>query len=162
MADIASAATAAGSRERPIERLHRDAYIRLNLVANAHGADIEAICRTEHLTEGHYRILWVLCLTDQPDGLPMGDIVDGLVNRAADATRLVDKLVRLDLAERHADPTDRRKVIVRATAAGRRTFLHLTDRIKAVHHQQWAGLTETELRQLSTLLHKALWGRSST
>lgn len=159
---MAPTATADSARERPIERLHRDAYIRLNLLANAHGADIDGLCRSEGLTEGHYRILWVLCLADQRDGLPMGDIVDGLVNRAADATRLVDKLVRLDLAERRADPSDRRKVIVRPTAAGRRAFLHLTDQIKAVHHQQWAGLTEAELRQLSTLLHKALWGRSST
>ncbi len=158
---MASTAPADSARERPIERLHRDAYIRLNLLANAHGADIDGLCRSEGLTEGHYRILWVLCLTDQRDGLPMGDIVDGLVNRAADATRLVDKLVRLEMVERHADSTDRRKVIVRPTANGRRTFLDLTDRIKAVHHRQWAGLTEAELRQLSTLLHKALWGRTS-
>jgi DNA-binding MarR family transcriptional regulator len=146
--------------EQPIERLHRDAYIRLALLAGAHGADIEAICRTEHLTEGHYRILWVLCLSDEVDGLTMGDIVDGLVTRAADATRLVDKLVRLDLVERLADQRDRRKVIVRPTEAGHRVFLRLTDRIKAVHHQQWAGLTKAELGQLSALLHKALWGRA--
>ena len=47
-----------------------------------------------------YAALWVLCLADAPDGLPMGALADGLLTRAADTTRLVDRLVKRRLATR--------------------------------------------------------------
>ena len=63
--------------------------------------------------------LWVLCLADDPDaGLPIGAVADGLLNRASDTTRLIDRLERAGLAERFPNPADRRGVLVRATRAG--------------------------------------------
>ena len=52
-------------------------------------------------------------------------------------------------------------VLVRVTASGRKVFLRLTRRIKALHRAQWQHLDSRELAQLSRLLAKALWGTES-
>lgn len=137
------------------DHLNRDAYICLSILATRFGADIERICAAHDLTEAHYRVLWVLCLSGSRAPLAMGDIVDGVVNKASDMTRLVDKLERLGHVERSASPDDRRRVMVRATASGRRVFSAITARIKAVHYDQWAGLDAEEMRTLVRLLQKA-------
>jgi DNA-binding MarR family transcriptional regulator len=149
--------TRAGGESRS-DRTHRNLYIHLSLLHGAWSAGVEALCGEEHLTEAHYRVLWVLCLTDKSDGLAMGEIADGLVNRASDLTRLVDKLVRQGLVSRKPDPQDGRRMIVKPTAAGRRVFGRLTLLIKGLHVDQMAGLTEREKSDLVTLLNKALWG----
>jgi DNA-binding MarR family transcriptional regulator len=63
----------------------------------------------------------VLCLTDDPAaGVPLGATADGLLNRASDTTRLVDRVVQARLVERMPNASDRRGVLVRATPAGAR------------------------------------------
>ena len=149
------------SAESRTDRTNRNLYIHLSLLHGAWSVGVESLCREEGLTEAHYRVLWVLCLTDSTDGLAMGEIADGLVNRASDLTRLVDKMERQGLVRRKPDPADRRRMIVNATAAGRRVFGRLTPRIKEMHVDQMAGLTEREKSELVTLLNKALWGGAS-
>ena len=141
-----------------VDDLNRDVYIFTNLVAARFSSDIERLCREENLTEAHYRILWVLCLSGSRDGLTMGEVVDGLVNKASDATRLVDKLERQGLATRRVSEHDSRKVIVSVTATGRRVFSRLTPKIKELHVEQMNGLTSADKKQLVSLLNKALWG----
>ena len=153
-----SAAARAGRKNS--DDLNRDVYIFLNIVAARYAADVDRVCREEDLTEAHYRILWVLCLADGNDGMTMGAIVDGLVNKAADATRLVDKLERQGLVRRTPLAEDRRKMIVKVTAAGRRVFARLTPRIKELHTVQMAGLTGPDKETLVSLLNSALWGYS--
>ena len=76
---------------------------------------MEEICREAGLTHPQYVALWTLCLTDDPDaGLPIGAVADGLLNRASDTTRLIDRLERAGLVERLPNPDDRRGVLVRA------------------------------------------------
>lgn len=140
--------------------LNRDVYILLNLVAVRYAAEVERLCREEDLTEAHYRVLWVLCLTESKEGLAMGGIVDGLVNKAADATRLVDKLARQGLVSRAPASEDRRRMMVKVTAAGRRVFARLTPRIKDLYVTQMAGLTNDDKSELVALLNAALWGNS--
>ena len=141
-----------------LDHLNRDGYIYLSVLSTKFGADIERICAEHDLTEGHYRILWVLCLRENNKPVPMGDIVDGVINKAADITRLVDKLVRLGHVQRSSSPEDKRRVMVRASASGRRTFTRITNDVKAIHYKQWNGLSTDELSQLVTLMKKALAG----
>lgn len=140
--------------------LNRDVYIFLNLLAATYAADVEKLCAAENLTESHYRILWVLCLSGSRKGMTMGEIVDGLVNKASDATRLVDKMERQGLVTRTPSVEDRRRMIVRVTPQGRKVFARLTPRIKKAHVTQMSGLNDTAKRELVTLLNTALWGYS--
>jgi DNA-binding MarR family transcriptional regulator len=153
------AITAEGSatREDLIDRLGRDAYITTFVASNVLTEQIEQLCRAEGISHAQYTALWVLCLSDTADGLPMGALVDGLLHRKADATRLVNILLDGGYVTRAPSPDDRRVVLVRPTPSGQRLFKRLTGEIKALHRRQWAALDTDELRQLIGLLNKALW-----
>jgi DNA-binding MarR family transcriptional regulator len=148
-------------REPDQDRLGRETFINLLLLSRRFGDQIEKVCREEQLTMSHYVVLWVVCLSHQPEGIPMGAIADGHLNRASDLTRLCDRLTSMGLLERFPSTTDRRVVLVRATQAGRGVFVRLTRRVKELHRTQWAGLDQRELDQLNRLLGKLLWGDAS-
>jgi DNA-binding MarR family transcriptional regulator len=137
----------------------REAHINVLLLANRHLDAIEEICAAHNITHSQYVALWNLCLHDDAEtGVPIGEIADGLLNRASDATRLIDRLARAGLAERLPNPTDRRSVLVRATAKGKRVFRAVTPKVQAYHGEQWSNLSARELDALNGLLFKALWG----
>lgn len=138
------------------DQLHRTSYIFLNVASGLLASDIERVCQTENLTEAHFRILWVLCRESESEGRPMGEIADGLINKAADLTRLVDKLEKLGLVERFRPTEDRRRVHACATARGKRVFSKLIREIQSLHVKQWRGLTMNEQRQLVSLLDKVI------
>ncbi|HEU0172455.1 MAG TPA: MarR family transcriptional regulator [Acidimicrobiales bacterium] len=146
-------------REPRQVRLAREAHVNVLVAANRFSDEMERRCRVDGISHAQYVALWVLCLSDDADdGLPMRALADGLLNRASDTTRLVDRLVDAGLAERFPSPGDRRLVLVRATAAGRDAFARVTRRVREFHRAQWAALSEAELTQLGDLLAKALWG----
>ena len=145
-------------RETPAVREARDVHVNVLLLANRSLDRLEDICRAEGLTHSQYVALWTLCLAEDPDaGIPVRAVADGLLNRASDTTRLIDRLERAGLAERLPNPSDRRGVLVRATADGRRRFAAVTPEIQAFHASQWDALDPAELDQLDALLKKALW-----
>jgi DNA-binding MarR family transcriptional regulator len=146
-------------REPKPVRVGRDVHVNVLLLANRSLDALEEICQGEGITHQQYVALWTLCLSDDPEaGLPIGAIADGLLNRASDTTRLIDRLERSRLAERLPNPTDRRSVLVRATAEGHRVFDAVTPELQEFHRRQWANLSPAEVDTLNTLLTKALWG----
>jgi len=152
-------------RERPrrlgepdIDRLGREAFINVFLASSRFTAQVEQLCREEGMAMSHYVVLWFLARRHAPDGVPMGAVADGHLNRASDATRLADRLIRLGYLERLTAAHDRRVVLVRMTPAGRDVFVRLTRKVKALHREQWNHLSVRELGELSGLLAKALWG----
>ncbi len=152
-------ASTRSARDRTSDQLARDTHLNVLLAASRFTDEMDQLCREEGITHHQYVALWVLCLTEGGDeGLPIGAIADGLLTRASDTTRLVDRLEKAGLAERLASPVDRRVVLVRATPAGRELFARFTPRLTAYHRSQWANLDASELRELRRLLHKALWG----
>jgi DNA-binding MarR family transcriptional regulator len=142
--------------------LGRDVHINVLLLADRNLAELEQMCATVGLTHQQYVVMWTLCLAEDPDaGIPMGAVADGLLNRASDTTRLVDRLERAGFAERIPHPDDRRSVLVRATAAGQRVFSEVTPMIQEFHRRQWSHLSAEELATLKSLVAKALWGAAT-
>ncbi len=137
----------------------RAVHVNVLLLADRNLGTLEEICRGDGITHQQYVALWTLCLADDPEiGMPIGTVADGLLNRASDITRLVDRLAKAGLAERLANPDDRRSVLVRATAEGQRVFASVTPRLQAFHRTQWSNLDAAEIETLDHLLAKALWG----
>ncbi len=149
-------------KEPEVDRLGRETFINLFLAANRFTEEVESVCKAEGLTMSHYTVLWVVCLSEEPGGIPMRVVADGVLTRAADATRLVDRLARDGYVEREPSEEDRRVVLVRATRSGRAVFQRLTAEVKELHRKQWAALTPTELRELRRLLVKSLWGEATS
>jgi DNA-binding MarR family transcriptional regulator len=146
-------------REPRAVAVGRGVHVNVLLLADRSLDALEAICHGEGITHQQYVALWTLCLADDPDeGMPMRAVSDGLLNRASDTTRLVDRLERAGLAERFPNPDDRRSVLVRATPEGRRVFAAVTPRLQAFHRDQWSNLSAAEIDILNHLLAKALWG----
>lgn len=149
-------------REPRAVRVGRDVHINILLLANRSLDALEAICHEQGLTHQQYVALWTLCLSDGAEaGLPVGAVADGLLNRASDVTRLVDRLERAGLVERLPNPNDRRSVLVRATAAGQRAFAAVTPKLQDFHRRQWSNLAPGEVDTLHVLLAKALWGEAA-
>jgi DNA-binding MarR family transcriptional regulator len=134
-------------------------HINVLLLANQSLDVLEEICQGNGITHQQYVALWTLCLTeDSGTGVPMGAVADGLLNRASDTTRLIDRLEKAGLAERLTNPTDRRSVLVRATPSGHRVFETVTPQLQEYHRRQWSNLSSDEVGVLHGLLAKALWG----
>jgi DNA-binding MarR family transcriptional regulator len=66
-----------------------------------------------------YSVLRVLQLSGPPYELTTGEIGDTVLRSSGGVTQIVDRLERTDLVERVSDRSDRRKVVVRLTPAGR-------------------------------------------
>jgi DNA-binding MarR family transcriptional regulator len=152
--------TALPIKEPEVDRVGREAFISLFLTAGRYTDEVEAVCKTEELTMSHYTVLWVVCLSQEPSGVAMRVVADGLLTRAADATRLVDRLTQDGYVTRANSEDDRRVVLVRATRSGRALFRRLTTKVKELHRSQWSALSLPEMRELRRLLVKSLWGDS--
>lgn len=144
------------------DRLGREAFITLYVVGSRFEEQLDAICRDLGISHPQYAVLWVVCLSEEPTGVAMGSLADGLLNRAADATRLVDRLVAAGLVTRAPATHDRRVVLVKPTARGREVFEIATAKIKALHREQFGALTQQEIIEMTRLLNKALWSSAST
>ena len=152
--------TGSPTREPDIDRVGREAFISLFLASSRFTGEVEAICKADGLTMSHYTVLWVLCLSEETGGVPMRVVADGLLTRASDATRLVDRLTKDGYVVRANSEKDRRRVLVRATRSGRTLFRKLTQAIKELHRSQWNALSLAEIRELRGLLVKSLWGEA--
>jgi len=66
-----------------------------------------------------YSVLRVLQLSGPPYELTTGELGDTVLRSSGGITQIVDRLERDGLVERVSDRSDRRKVVVRLTPAGR-------------------------------------------
>ena len=109
---------------RPFASPEEEAFLNLQRTANLLSQALAAFLRPHGLTPAQYNVLRIL-RGARPLGLPCGEVGARLVTPVPDVTRLLDRLERRGLTERHRDPDDRRVVAVTATAAG----LVLADRL---------------------------------
>ena len=140
----------------------RSAHLNVKIAAQRFDEHVERICQDHGISQAQYGVLWVLCLSSNAkSGMPVGAVADGLITRASDATRLIDRLETSGLVERLRHPQDRRSVLVRATSQGKRVFRAVSPPINRFHTEAWARLSERELATLDQLLIKALWNGST-
>jgi len=145
------------AREPRRDRIGRETYLLVELLAQRLSGELEEVCRTEGITAAQYPVLWVTCLHGDVAGVPMGSISDGLVTHASDVSRLVTRLEAAGLLERTRSESDRRVVRVRPTRRGRALFDRTTEQVKALHRRQFSDLGDDELKELHALLNRAFW-----
>ncbi len=143
--------------EDHFDELGRLAYLLTTIAADTTRAELEFLCRKEHITIAQYPVLWTLYLSEQPGGLAMSEISDGMVTKTSDVTRLVDRLVQGGLVTRSQSANDRRKIMVAITNEGRAVFERVTPEIKFAHREQFGHLSDRELKQFIKTLNKIIW-----
>lgn len=81
----------------------------------------------EGLTSQQHQALLAIRGLSQDGAMSIGELAEILILRHHSAVELVDRLCRLDLVERMADPSDGRRVLVRLTEAGRHKLQALSE-----------------------------------
>ena len=89
------------------------------------------------------------------DGVPCQEIAGEIVTRMPDITRLVDRLEKAKLVQRHRTSQDRRVVLVRITKAGLELLARLDQPVLELHKWLLGHLTGSELAELNRLVVKA-------
>lgn len=88
------------------------------------------------------------------DAWRMGDLAEALRVDPSTATRAVERLTRINLAERLSGPDDRRVVLVRATTMGRARHDEVFGRWRQVVHGILSEFEPDEREQLATQLER--------
>ncbi|MFM1931118.1 MAG: hypothetical protein RL226_421 [Bacteroidota bacterium] len=108
--------------------------------------------RKYDLTGQQYNILRIL---RGQKGSPIGvyDLVDRMIDRSSNTSRLVEKLKTKGLCDRKVCPTNRRQAEVTITQAGLDLLKEIDGSIEGFD-QQLFGMTEEEAKKLNELLDK--------
>ena len=117
---------------------------------------IEAVLREHGLGIGEFDVLAALRRAGEPYAMPPSALARLVMLTAAGMTNRVDRLVAAGLVEREPDPDDRRSVVVRLTAEGRKVVdAAVTDHV-ANEARLLEPLGERERETLDRLVRKLL------
>ena len=101
----------------------------------------------------HYNILRIL-KGKYPEVISPGEIKEVMLDKAPDLTRLLDKLVEMELVSRQLCPENRRKMDIRITKNGLELLSVLMKRQDTLYKDMASRLDENEAATLSNLLDK--------
>lgn len=151
-----NAAIAAALRQsKPFASPESAAYLALLRVASRCEQEMSDILRPHGITPTQYNVLRIL-RGAEPEGLACGAVLERLVTRDPDITRLLDRLEKLGMATRNRDGEDRRVVRSQITPQGLELLASLDGPVNALHRTQLSALDADELKTLSALLGRLL------
>jgi len=110
--------------------------------------------KAHDLSPAQYNVLRILRGAG-PEGLTCGGVSQRLIQHDPDVTRLLDRLEKRALIERHRDQKDRRVVRTAITPGGLELLALLDEPVDVVHEQQLGHLSESQLKELTTLMEEA-------
>ncbi len=131
-----------------------DAFLAIVGVAEDLQRGFSELFKATDLSFAQYNVLRILRGAG-PEGLTCGGVSERLVQHDPDVTRLLDRLEKRALIERHRDQKDRRVVRTAITQGGLELLAQLDAPVDALHEQQLGHLSESRLTDLITLLEDA-------
>jgi len=138
---------------RPFKTVEQELLLNIVRTAAVLEHDLTDSLKPFGLTPTQYNVLRILRGT--PDGLCRNEVGERLVTRVPDVTRLLDRMERMGLIERHRSGTDRRFVSTRITDKGLKLVDKLDKEICGIHERQLGHLGEKKARELIKLLSEA-------
>jgi len=141
-------------KEQPFESLELETFLNLLRTHNMIAASPGRLMKRHGLSSAQYNILKILD-SHHGEGLPCLEIVQQMVTRVPDITRLVDRLAEAELVQRNRSESDRRVVMITITSKGRDLVETIRQPLLEIHKQNLGHMTEEELSQLNQLLVKA-------
>jgi len=137
---------------RPFESLQLEAILTLAWAHDRLSHQVNQPLCEFGLSRAQYNVLRIL--RGSPEGLQTYQVVERLVTRAPNITRLVDKLETKGLLKRIRSKADRRVVQLRITPAGLDLLRQMDQPIGEAVAEAMRGLEEADLRQVIKLLTK--------
>ena len=105
------------------------------------------------VTEPQYNVLKILAAANGKP-LDVQTVQKGMVQRTSNVTRIVDKLQTKGFVNRTECPTNRRKMDLTITEAGKARLAELDKIVIGFHQPLMNNLNDTELETLKALLEK--------
>lgn len=139
---------------KDFDSVEAELYLNLLRTTEALSAGPNALFRAAKLTPSQYNVLRILRGAGKK-GLPCGEIVERMVNRDSDMTRLLDALEAKNLVRRRRSEFDRRIKVAEITAAGLSKLAKLDVPIRETHRSRLAHLSVERQRRLIRLLEEA-------
>lgn len=134
----------------PFEGLDQEAMLSLMVAASSVRNELEKVCNQFGLFNSQYNILRILA-GGPPEGYARQEIIDRMIDRGPDVTRLVDQLEEKDLVMRERSEKDRRMVMHHITEKGRALLDEMNEALAPVHKAFGEELSEEELEELARL-----------
>lgn len=109
--------------------------------------------KSQQLIDSEFLTLLILYSSPDSSSTP-GELCEFTSQGSTNMTRIGNALVKRGLISRGASAEDRRRVVIRITAAGRRFVLKMLPPMFPRVEAMFAGFSATERNQLSRLLRK--------
>ena len=136
---------------RPFTNLEQEAFLSVGRTWAILDHEMAEALKPHGVTPTQYNVLRIL-RGSEGEGLCRSEIMERMIARVPDATRLLDRMEGAGLIERERSQVDRRFVTTRITEEGRRVLERLDEAVPELHRRQFSALDEDELRTLIDLL----------
>jgi DNA-binding MarR family transcriptional regulator len=142
---------------KPFAVLEEEVFLNVLRTADALSRQAEGMIQNAGLSATQYNVLRILRGAGSK-GLPCGQVVERMITRDPDMTRLLDRLEKRELISRARDSADRRVVRAKIASAGLQLLATLDAPLPAMHRRMLGHMGKDRLRQLITLLEEARRG----
>lgn len=141
---------------RPFASIEQEVYLALQVAAQRVAAPWAAYLKAHGgLTANQYNVLRILRGAGGAE-MACGDVAGRMISRDPDVTRLIDRLARRGLVDRHRDAADRRVVRVSITEEGKAMLAALDRSARTVPLEILRRLDHAKLASLRGLLNELL------
>ncbi|MDF2774779.1 MAG: regulatory protein MarR [Geminicoccaceae bacterium] len=138
---------------KPFASLAHEAHLSVVRTAAVVQDEVERFLKPYGITATQYNVLRIL-RGAEPDGLCRNEVRDRMLTRMPDMTRLLDRMEEAGLVGRSRERDDRRMVLTRISAQGRKLLSEIDVAVEQEHKSRFAKLSDDELRFLIEILAK--------
>jgi len=126
-------------------------FVVLLRAADSLASHADKLMKANGVTSAQYNVLRILRGAG-PEGLPCNAIVERMISRDPDMTRLLDRMEKRALISRERQKEDRRVVKARITDEGLKLLKKMDVPIRELHKGQFAHMTSARLKTLMDIL----------
>ncbi len=137
---------------KPFRSSYQKVLVNLLFTTNWINTEQSAILKPHGLSPQQYNVLRIL-RGQHPAPITINGIIERMLDKMSNASRLVDKLLGKDLVTRTDNISDRRACDIRITEKGLQ-LLYTIDDLQTKWEASLQGLSPEEAAQLSDLLDK--------
>lgn len=136
---------------RPFATLEQEAFLSLGRSWAVLEHQMAEALKAHGITPTQYNVLRILRGAGE-GGLCRSEVMERMIARVPDTTRLLDRIEAVGLIERKRSSEDRRFVTSSITEKGLALLAELEEIIVQLHRRQFEALSEAELRELIEVL----------
>lgn len=135
-------------KQEEFESPRQEAVINLLVTAGHYRQILNDICRKYEITHDQYNVLRILKGV-HPEGHPRHEIIDRMIERTPDVTRLLDRLEKRDLVYRTKSEEDGRLSIAKISDKGIKLLEEMDPEFRTASKNFTNGIAEADLKHFS-------------